>query len=314
MVEQVFDRALIRQRRTIRAGTLAADDFITAQALDDVVLRLTAVQRAFPRVVVFGTGGAGGAVLAILAERDGTDLVVGLDEARALVTGGQCPAAVADLEALPLAPESVDLFIMPPLLTGVNDLPGVLVQARRALRPDGLFLGVVLAGDTLKELRDALLTAEVELLGGASPRVAPFADVRMLGSLLQRAGFSLPVTDRDVLTVRYDNPLRLMRDVRSAGAANALRERRGGVLPRAVLARAMEVYADRHTDPDGRIRATVELVTLTGWAPAETQQKPLQPGSARMRLADALGTQETPAGDVATPAPTTPNRQTSRKA
>jgi NADH dehydrogenase [ubiquinone] 1 alpha subcomplex assembly factor 5 len=183
----------------------------------------------------------------------------------------------------------------------VNDLPGALVQIRRALKPDGLLLAALLGGNTLVELRTALLAAEEELEGGVSPRVAPFADVRDLGALLQRAGFALPVVDSDTVTVTYADPLALMRELKAMGAGNALVARKRLPLRRATLMRAVAIYRDRFGLPGGRVPATFEIVTLTGWAPHESQQKPLQPGSARTRLADALGTREQSAGDTAAP-------------
>ncbi|TAL77668.1 MAG: methyltransferase domain-containing protein, partial [Beijerinckiaceae bacterium] len=189
-------------------------------------------------------------------------------------------------------PESFDLAVSALALHMVNDLPGALVQIRRSLRPDGLFIGAIIGGGSLTELREALGEAEAEVTGGASPRVAPFADVRDMGGLLQRAGFALPVADSEPLNVRYDNLLALMADLRAMGATNALAERLRSPTRRQVFMRAAEIYAERFSDPDGRIRATFEVIFLSGWAPHASQQKPLAPGSARMRLADALRTKE----------------------
>jgi SAM-dependent methyltransferase len=179
----------------------------------------------------------------------------------------------------------------------VNDLPGTLIQIRRALKPNGLFLAALVGGDTLTELRQAFAAAEAEIEDGISPHVAPFVDLREMGTLLQRAGFALPVTDIDRLTVRYASPFALMHDLRRMGASNPLIERRRRPLMRATLMRMVEIYAERFSDVDGRIRATFEIVWLSGWAPHESQQQPLKPGSARRRLADALGTQEIAAAD-----------------
>jgi len=195
---------------------------------------------------------------------------------------------VVDEEALPFPPESLDLVVSLLSLQFVDDLPGTLIQIRRALRPDGLFLAAVLGGATLNELRDALTAAEIETTGGLSPRVVPFLDVKDLGGLLQRAGFALPVTDTDRLTVRYDSMFDLMADLRAMGATNPLRDRTRKPTSRRLFLRAAEIYAERHADADGRIRATFEIVSASGWAPHESQQKPLKPGSAQMRLADAL--------------------------
>jgi SAM-dependent methyltransferase len=206
---------------------------------------------------------------------------------------------IADEEALPFRDGSLDLVVSALALQFVNDLPGTLIQIRRALKPDGLFLAALIGGETLTELRQAFAAAESELEGGASPRVAPFADVRELGGLLQRAGFALPVTDVDRLCVRYDSALALMHDLRRMGATSTLIERRRTALRRATLERMAEIYAQRFADPDGRLRASFEIVWLSGWAPHPSQQQPLRPGSAQARLADALGTREMSAGDKA---------------
>jgi SAM-dependent methyltransferase len=201
-------------------------------------------------------------------------------------------AVVGDEERLPFAGERFDLAASLLALQSVNDLPGALVQIRRALKPDGLFIGCLLGGSTLSELRQAFTQAEAEVEGGASPRVALFADVRDLGGLLQRAGFALPVADSEVVRVRYGDPFALLRDLRAMGLTNPLQDRRRTPLRRATLLRAAAIYAERFADPDGRLPATFELVWLSGWSPHESQQKPLRPGTARMRLADALGVKE----------------------
>jgi SAM-dependent methyltransferase len=216
------------------------------------------------------------------------------------VDGGDAagtPRLVADLEALPFARGALDLVVSAFALETLNDLPGTLIQIRRALTPDGLLLAALLGGDTLSELRESFAVAETEVSGGVSPRVVPFADVRDMGALLQRAGFALPVTDVDRVVVRYPTPLALMHDLRRMGATNPLIERRRAPLRRKMLLRMMEVYADRFRDPDGRIRASFDIVWLSGWAPHESQQQPLRPGSAKARLADALGTREISTGE-----------------
>jgi len=209
------------------------------------------------------------------------------------------PVVVADEEALPFGAEKLDLVVSALALQFVNDLPGTLVQIRRALKPDGLFLGALLGGDTLTELRQSFAVAESEIEGGVSPRVAPFADLRDLGALLQRAGFALPVTDVDRLTVRYETVFALMHDLRRMGATNNLLARRRTPLKRATLFRMAEIYGERFADADGRVRATFEIVWLSGWAPHPDQQQPLRPGSAKERLADALGTREISTGEKA---------------
>ncbi|MGH6817136.1 MAG: methyltransferase domain-containing protein, partial [Methylovirgula sp.] len=200
--------------------------------------------------------------------------------------------AVGDEELLPFKPGAFDLAVSALALQNVNDLPGALAQIRRSLRPDGLFLGCLLGGRSLEELRAALAAAEIEIVGGTSPRVVPFADVRDMGGLLQRAGFALPVADVEPLTVRYTHMFALLADLRGMGATNVLVERLHRPTRRRIFLRAAEIYARDYADADGRLRATFELLFLSGWAPHESQQKPLRPGSAKLRLADALGTKE----------------------
>ncbi len=223
--------------------------------------------------------------------------MIDMEPARAPLAQCEGPSVQADEEALPFAAESLNLVVSGLALHLVNDLPGVLIQIRRALKPDGLLLAALLGGATLHELRSALLLAEEEVEGGASPRVAPFADVRDLGALLQRAEFALPVADAETVTVTYADPIALMRELRAMGATNALIDRRKQPLRRATLMRAAEIYADRFGLASGRVPATFEIVTLTGWAPHASQQQPLTPGSAKHRLADALRTEERPAGE-----------------
>ena len=233
--------------------------------------------------------------------------MIAADPLLAIVQGAPGDAApavwrvAADEEALPFADASLDLVVSALALQGVNDLPGVLVQIRRALKPDGLFMAALLGGDTLSELRQSFAQAEAEIEGGASPRVAPFADVRAMGALLQRTGFALPVTDTERITVRYASLLSLLRDLRRMGATNALAERRRLPLRRPTLLRAMEIYGERFADPDGKVRATFEIVWVSGWAPDASQQQPLRPGSAKTRLADALGAVEIGAGEKPAP-------------
>jgi SAM-dependent methyltransferase len=225
-----------------------------------------------------------------------------------LVQADLCPAMIgraagarlaADEERLPFAQGSLGLVVSSLALHWVNDLVGALIQIRLALAPDGLFIGALLGGATLTELRGCLLAAEIELTGGAGPRVSPFADAADGAALLQRAGFALPVADTDSVTVRYDHPLRLLADLRAMGETSALVERPRAPLKRAVLGRACQLYIERHAGADGRIPATFEIITLTGWSPHPDQQQPLRPGSARTRLADALGSPEQAAGEKA---------------
>jgi SAM-dependent methyltransferase len=197
--------------------------------------------------------------------------------------------AVGDEEALPLGVASIDLFASTLALQWANDLPGALIQIRTALRPDGLFLAAMTGGETLTELRQSLFAAESELRGGASPRVIPAADVRDLGALLQRAGFALPVVDRDKVIVRYDTAFDLFRDLRAMGASNALTDRDRRPVGHKLFLRAAEIYAEKFSDADGRIRATFDIISLSGWAPHESQQKPARRGSGEVSLADVLG-------------------------
>jgi SAM-dependent methyltransferase len=286
----IFDRTLLRARRA-RAAALGPATFLIDRVADDLVGRLAAVLRQFDIAADIGT--PTDAVRRALAGRVGT--IVAADPR----ASGGAFAVAADEEALPFRDGSLDLAVSALALQFVNDLPGALVQIRRALKPDGLFLAAMVGGESLVELREAFAQAESEIEGGVSPRVAPFADLRDLGALLQRAGFALPVTDVDRLTVRYASPLALMQDLRRMGATNVLKERHRKPLRRATLMRMVEIYGERFADADGRVRATFEIVWLSGWAPHESQQQPLKPGSAQQRLADALGTKEQPAGEKA---------------
>ncbi len=288
----LFDRA-IAARHLARATRQGFASFLVERAANDLAQRLPAINRDFAIAADVGSPSDHG--LAVLASWPRVGRAIRLAPRGA----GGVQQAVADAEALPLAAQSLSLVTSLLGLQGVNDLPGALVQIRRALRPDGLFLGCLLGGATLRELREAFAIAESETIGGVSPRVAPFADVRDAGGLLQRAGFALPVVDAEPVTVRYGHPLALLADLRAMGFANALTARRKRPLRRDTLARLTSVYAERFSDPDGRVRATFELIWLSGWAPHESQQKPLRPGSARARLADALKAREQSAGERA---------------
>jgi SAM-dependent methyltransferase len=283
----LFDRELLRRRR-MRASRGKPVTFLLDHVAAEMVDRLSLVKRNFSVAADIGT--PTGALRDLMRERKVAATIIGVD---ALAVSG----VKADEEALPFAEGSLDLIVAALSLQWVNDLPGTLAQIRRALKPDGLFMAALLGGDTLTELRQSFATAEAELEGGVSPRVAPFADVRELGALLQRAGLALPVADVDKLTVRYATPFDLLADLRGMGATNALTERRRVPLRRETLRRMAEIYAERFRDADGRLRATFEIVWLSGWAPHESQQQPLRPGSAKARLADALATIEVPAGE-----------------
>lgn len=291
----LFDRTLLKARRlrALKAAKPGAD-FLLEMVAEDLADRLTAISRNFP--LALDLGGHTGRIAAVLKASGKTGTVLRGD---LLVADPHlaAPDLVLDDELPPLAPGQLDLIASGLSLQWANDLPGALIQIRQALKPDGLFLGVLLGGDTLHELRDVLMRAELELTGGAAPRVSPFADTRDLGGLLQRAGFALPVTDMDRLTVRYSSLFALMADLRAMGATSILAERSRKPLTRAIFLRAAELYAEDYADPDGRIRATFTLMSLSGWAPHESQQKPLRPGSAKTSLADALGARALPASD-----------------
>jgi SAM-dependent methyltransferase len=290
----IFDRALLRRRRR-RAAALGPATFLLDRVADDLAERLATVLRRFDLAVDLGTPGE--AVRKALARLESVGKVVAADVMPDAARGEIFVAD--DEEALPFGDATLDLVVSALALQFVNDLPGVLVQVRRALKPDGLFLAALIGGETLTELRQSFAEAESDIEGGVSPRVAPFADLRDLGALLQRAGFALPVTDVDRVTVRYDSVFGLMHDLRRMGATNALLARRRTPLKRATLQRMAEIYAQRFADDDGRVRATFEIVWLSGWAPHPDQQQPLKPGSAKTRLADALGTSEISTGEKA---------------
>jgi SAM-dependent methyltransferase len=267
----LFDRALLlaRQRRARRLG---AAEFLLDRVAEDIEERLHAVLRNFSNAADIWT--QGDLLRGPARERFKNIVHIGLED--------------SSRELLPLQPSSLDLVISGLALQFVNDLPGVLAQISRALKPDGLLLAAMIGGDTLTELRQSFAAAEAECEGGVSPRVAPFADLRDVGGLLQRAGFALPVTDLDHIVVRYDNAFALMQDLRRMGATNILFERRRIPTRRATLLRMAQIYAERFADPDGRIRATYDVIWLSGWVPHASQPKPLKPGSAKASLEEAV--------------------------
>jgi SAM-dependent methyltransferase len=286
---QIFDRALVNRRLDrawARAQPGGGADFLLARAAEELGDRLSLVKRRFPVAADFGSPGPHAA--AQLAAGGQVDRLVRIAPTFVSIGAGAFLPAVGDLERLPVAEGRFDLAVSMLALQTVNDLPGALIQMRRALKADGLLMAAILGGDTLTELRQSLTIAESEVLGGAAPRVAPFVDVRAFGSLAQRAGLALPVVDLDRATVRCAGLMALMNDLRAFGAANSLNARSRRPLRREVLARAAAVYAGRFADPDGRLRATFDILWLSGWAPHESQQKPQKPGSATTRLADAL--------------------------
>ncbi|MGH6678704.1 MAG: methyltransferase domain-containing protein [Bradyrhizobium sp.] len=266
---RLFDRRLLIERQR-RAEARGPATFLLDRVAQEMAERLGAVMRDFTAAADIWTPGEG------LAARLGGRLK------------SVTRVALSPQETLPFAPESLDLALSALAFQFADDLPGMLAQIRRALKPDGLLLAAMIGGDTLTELRQSFATAEAECEGGVSPRVAPFADLRDLGGLLQRAGLALPVTDVDRVVVRYDSAFALMADLRRMGATNSLIERRRTPTRRATLLRTAQIYGERFADPDGRVRATFDLVWLSAWAPHESQQKPLRPGSGRVSLEEAI--------------------------
>ena len=308
---EVFDRRLLRCRRDRAAAGFEDFDFLWREVAERLADRLDDIRRRFPRALDLGCHH--GRLGEVMAGRGGVEELVQCDLSESFA-GLACSrggiALAADEELLPFRAGAFDLVLSCLDLQWVNDLPGCLLQINRVLKPDGLFLCALLGGETLSQLREVLMLAELELEGGASPRVAPFADLREAGALLQRAGFALPVADLDSITVDYREPLRLLADLRGMGAANALTHRRPGGLRRSTLFRALEIYRERFGKADGTVPARFDIVYLIGWAPAESQPRPLRPGSAVARLSEALDSDEISAGEAA-PADAKPHdRQT----
>ncbi|HTV32511.1 MAG TPA: methyltransferase domain-containing protein [Methylocella sp.] len=288
---RIFDTGLAC-RHLARALRKGGEDFLLAHAATEICERLTAIQRPFRAILDCGTPNA--RLAEQLAAHLQPPLLIRMMPLPAAANQNAIPSFAGEMENLALAPAKFDLAVSALALQAVNDLPGALLQLRLVLKPDGLFIGCLLGGASLQELRTALAAAETEIYGGVSPRIAPFADVRAMGGLLQRAGFALPVADSETLTVRYANMFGLIADLRAMGAANALIARRRVPVGKRFFSRAAEIYAQKFADSDSRVRATFELIYLSGWAPHESQQKPLAPGSAKMRLADALKTKPFP--------------------
>ncbi len=281
----LFDRTLQRTRLR-RAIARGYEGFLLERALEDMEERLGAILRQFTKGADIGTPRDDASRFLVMSGR--------VQEMMRLapVGGGATLSGLmeveGDEEVIPFAPQQFDIAISLLALHGVNDLPGTLIQIHRLLKPDGLFLACLFGNETLTELRQVMMQAESEIEGGVSPRVAPFTEIRDAGALLQRAGFALPVVDSDPVTVRYSTMFHLMRDLRAMGLTNAMTERSCKPLRRETLQRAADLYAEQFSDADGRIRATFDLLWLAGWAPHESQQKPLQPGTASMSLADML--------------------------
>ncbi|MER9304616.1 methyltransferase domain-containing protein [Mesorhizobium sp. M0293] len=281
-MQPIMDTSLwLAHKRRALAHPVDGADFLMRRAAEDLADRLGAVERRFGKAAVLFCQTPAAAEM--LAESGKVADIVRVETDMAFLNGGGA-GLTAPLETVPFEPESLDLAVSLLSLQAMNDIPGMLVQIRRALRPDGLFLGAFAGAGTLFELRESLLAAETELYGGASPRVIPFTDVRDAGALLQRAGLALPVADVETVTVRYDSLFDLMADLRAMGETNALTDRSRRPGSRTLFARAAEIYAERFSDPDGRVRASFSIVWMSGWAPDASQQKPLKPGSAKISL------------------------------
>lgn len=286
----IFDRKKIRTQRNRAIEKMEDHNFLIEWTSNQLLSRLDTIKKEFPLSLQIGTRAT--------LNKDkipGLELLITMDSTNTRNT------VIADEECLPFAPESFDLIISALNLHTTNDLPGTLLQLKNTLKPDGLFLSAIMGGETLNELRDVFTQAEMEIKGGVSPRVAPFADMPQMGALMQRAGFNLPVVDSEIVTVTYDNLFKLMHDLRFMGEGNALNARSKSFNNRSFLMRAAELYKQRYSEPDGKIVATFEIIFLIGWAPHESQQKPLRPGSAENRLSDALGTKEFSTKEKATP-------------
>ena len=291
---RLFDRHLLSRRLDRAAAGFAQAQFLRERAIEDLLQTLGAINRRFDVALEIGARDGGLArTLATSPDAGKIGLLIEADLSRKFLDQATGPAPlIMDEEQLPFGDDSLDLVVSPLSLHAVNDLPGVLVQIRRALKPDGLFIASMFGGETLKELRGCLMEAELEVRGGYGPRIAPFAEAPDLIELLRRTGFAMPVVDSDRVDVSYEHPLKLVADLRAMGESNVLADRPRKGLNRAILQRMSELYFERFADAEGRMTATFEIITLSGWKPHESQQKPLRPGSAKMRLADALGVKE----------------------
>ncbi|HEX2753217.1 MAG TPA: methyltransferase domain-containing protein [Alphaproteobacteria bacterium] len=296
---EVFDRQLLRMRRDRAAMGIGDYDFLLRDVAARLVDRLSLVKRDFPRVLDLGAHH--GLLADMLKNRNGTSDVFASDMSPRFAEQSNVPSVAADEEFLPFQADCMDAVISNLSLQWVNDLPGALLQIRHTLKPDGLFLSAVLGGESLRELRESLMQAELTVTGGASPRVSPFIDMRDMGGLMQRAGFALPVVDSDMITVDYPHALKLMQDLRGMGASNATRNRLMIPTRREVLLEAGKIYQEKFGNVTGRVPATFQIIYAIGWKPHASQQQPLKPGSATVRLADALKAEEVKTDDKATP-------------
>ena len=290
----VFDPATARAKRNRIAENFDDYNFLFDWSGRHLLDRLSDIKREYPSALIMGMR-QGKDFFGTIARDERLHHITALEYSDAFVNA-PLPASLHKVQAyeelLPFAASSFDLILCNLGLHGLNDLPGTLAQIKRSLRPDGLFLASMLGGQTLHELKSCLLEAELEITGGISPRVAPFADKQDMGALMQRGGFALPVIDSEMITVTYENAFKLFADLRGMGETNSLTQRQKSIPPRALFLRAAEIYAQKFAEDDGRIVASFDIIFLLGWAPHESQQKPLQPGSAKTRLAEALGTEE----------------------
>lgn len=281
---QVFDRILIKARRNRSAANFKDYDFLFQWTDQQLKSRLSDIKRDYASVLQIG---ARGSVF---------DNAVVMD-----IADGFSPSIIAEEEFLPIKDGSLDMVISTLALHSVNDLPGALMQIRKALKPDGLFIAALLGGETLHELRECLMQSEIALKDGASPRVSPFADKQQLGALLQRAGFALPVVDSEIVTVTYEHVFKLFGDLRGMGESNVIAARSKEYVGKTFFMETGKRYQETYAEADGRIPASFEVLFLIGWAPHDSQQQPLKPGSGKTRLAEALGSDEVEAGEKATP-------------
>lgn len=295
----LFSRSRLIQHKDRAASKFEQVSFLKDRVIEDICDRLSFINRQFDRALDIGShGGMLAAAIELKPDlKDKIDFLAQSDLSAKMLARGHNFGFVGDEEHLPLATQSLNLITTTLCMHWINDVPGFMAQARLALKPDGLFLGSFFGGRTLHELRSAFAQAETQMGQEPSPRVSPFADAQDGAQLLQRAGFALPVADSDVVTVRYENVFGLFRDLKAMGETAAFAGERGKPLTRSLVAQVADIYANQFADNDGRIRATFEIVTLTGWAPHDSQQKPLRPGSAKMRLSDALGVNEVSAGE-----------------
>ncbi len=291
MVKQMnglFDRNILKQKRIRCLGHLNDAGFLLEHTGRVLINRLDDIKRDFPITLQLG-GRDNQQFSATVQEKAKTQLYIKTD----LITDtlGRGDVCI-DEEILPFKSKSIDLIVSNLCLHSTNDLPGVLIQARHALKADGLFIASMLGGETLYELRQSLMQAEIKLSGGASPRIMPFADKPQMGDLLRRAGFSLPVIDSDIVTVSYENIFKLMQDLRGMGESSIIADRQKNFTRRELFLEAEKYYHENFAEEGNRIKASFEIIYLIGWAPHESQQQPLRPGSAKNRLADALNTKE----------------------